>query len=164
MTDNNGQQARGRNSADSDSSFEFWDNPIEEIDALRARFSDLNVRLMDRVRPEVLERLEIGLGEGQWPEDIQQQPPQQPEPQQHDSTGGQKPNHLKLIAAMRDATFKGLPDTISRFNHHAHNEVLFHSWVKNYALSLSNSDVVDFSDQQIADALQKYDATFGSFY
>jgi len=71
------------------------------MDAMCARFSDLNVRLMDHVRPEVLERLEIGLSEGRWPEDIQQQLPQLP-----DSTGGQNPNHLKLVAAMRDATFK----------------------------------------------------------
>ena len=113
MTDNNGQQARREQAR----------RGVEEMDALIDEFSDLEGSLMDRVRPEVLERLEIGLGEGQWPEDIQQPPPPpQPEPQQHDFAGGQNPNYQKLIAGMHSATLDGLPGTIRRFSHMANNE------------------------------------------
>jgi len=78
-----------------------------------------------------------------------------------------KPPETRCCDAGRD--IKAMPDTSSRYIHMAKNQVLSHFWAKGSILFLLNSNVslpnaIDFSHQQIADALQKYDAHFGSFY
>ena len=71
----------------------------------------------------------------------------------------------KLIAGMRNATFKAMPATSSRFSHMAKNKSELDLFAEAYVDTLPDSNaIVDFSDEQITEALEKYDASFGETY